>query len=298
MSTPHSVVFLGTSSFAVPCLKALTADDSFAVKLVVTQPDKPVGRKQELTPSAVKVAAMELGLPILQSEKLNAEVATLHKISPDFLVVVSFGQILSEEVLATAIVAAVNVHASLLPKLRGASPIQHAILEGMHTTGVTVQRMVKELDAGPILTQKEIMMGSRETYQTLHEKLAEIGAKLLISTIVLPLSEREQKNDEATFCHKLTKADGEADPATMTADHIDRMVRALTPWPSVTLKGLKLLETSLEAVPRSIPLPCTRGTVLHIRTIQPPGGKPMSGADFHRGHPTAFSSSCQQASSV
>ena len=290
MSTPHSIAFLGTSSFAVPCLKALAADDRFAVKLVVTQQDKPVGRKQELTPSAIKVAALESGLPIFQPEKLNAEVATLRKIAPDFLVVVSFGQILSEEVLATAKKAAINVHASLLPKLRGASPIQHAILEGMPTTGVTVQRMVKELDAGPILTQKKREIDERETYLTLHEKLAKDGADLLVSTLSSALSEKQQNAKEATFCQKLTKAHGIADSSTMTADSIDRMVRALTPWPSVTLKDLKLLETSLEPVDKSIPLSCAQGTVLYIVMVQPAGGKPMSGTDFHRGHPTAFSS--------
>ncbi len=238
----------------------------------------------------MKVAAVELGLPIFQPEKLNAEVSTLQKIAPDFLVVVSFGQILSEEVLATARMAAVNVHASLLPKLRGASPIQHAILEGMSTTGVTVQRMVKELDAGPILTQRKREIDERETYLMLHEKLAEDGADLLISTLSSALSEKEQNVKDATFCGKLTKADGITDSATMTADQVDRMVRALTPWPSVTLKDLKLLETSLEPVGKSVPLSCAQGTVLHIVTVQPAGGKPMSGTDFHRGHPTAFPS--------
>ena len=284
----HSVVFLGTSAFAVPCLKALAANKQFDVQLVLTQPDRPVGRKQLLTPSAVKVAALELKIPVTQPENINARTMSNEQqlTRPDFLVVVSYGQILSEEILRWPTIAAVNVHASLLPKLRGASPIQHAILDGLTETGVTVQRMVKELDAGPILMQRSVAIDERETFTTLHEKLATIGAELLTATLLLPLNEREQDAGNATFCKKFTKADGNVDPTKMTAEKIDRMVRALTPWPGVSWNNNKVLETSLEQVADSFPIPCAENSVLHIVQIQPSGGKPMSGTDFLRGRGT------------
>ena len=284
MSAPHTVVFLGTSAFAVPCLRALAGDSRFTVQLVITQPDRAAGRKQAMTPPAVKTAALELGLPVLQPEKVNAEAARLKaEMSPDFLIVVSYGQILSDDVLGIPIIAPVNVHASLLPELRGASPIQHAILEGLAETGVTVQRMVRELDAGPILTQQSLKIDARETYATLHEKLAAAGADLLASTLSLALTEREQEHDKATFCRKLTKADGAASSTTMTAETIDRMVRALTPWPGVTLGDIKLLETSLTPSPDAMAIACSDGTTLYALTLQPAGGKPMSGRSYANG---------------
>ncbi len=281
----HSVVFLGTSAFAVPCLQALAADERFDVKLVVTQPDRPVGRKQALTPPPVKVAAQGLKIPVIQPEKLNAEFASLKSAcsSADFLVVVSYGQILSDEVLSFPKIAPVNVHASLLPKLRGASPIQHAILQGDKESGVTVQRMVKELDAGPILSAERITLGERETFTTLHDKLAQAGAGLLVRTLSEPLVEKMQMHSDVTFCGKLEKKDGIADPATMTAETIDRMVRALSPWPGVTWEEKKLLQTELSAATGAMPLACKDGTTLYVVTLQPAGGKPMTGQAFLHG---------------
>ncbi len=287
----HSIVFLGTSAFAVPCLNALVRDRRFDVQLVVTQPDRPVGRKQVMTPPPLKVATEELGLKIAQPENLNSQFSIFNSQFPnlDFLVVVSYGQILSEEVLRWPTIAAVNVHASLLPKLRGASPIQHAILKGLNDTGVTVQRMVKELDAGPILTQRSVPIDPRETYSTLHEKLATLGAELLLATLSLPLLEHEQDVSEATFCKKFTKTNGVVDPETMTALQIDRMVRALTPWPGVTWNGSKILETSLIETRESFPLTCTEHSMLFITRIQPSGGKVMRGEEYARGHRATLS---------
>ena len=296
MPTPLHIVFLGTSPFAVPCLRALAADPRFVVDLVITQPDRPVGRKQILTPPAVKIVAQELKLPIAQPEDIRQAVSgpTSPRLrgagqrsavsKPDFLVVISYGQILSQEILDWPTIAPVNVHASLLPKLRGASPLQHAILENYSTTGVTVQRMVKELDAGPILSQESITIDPRETFQSLHDKLAIIGADLLIKTLSKPLKEIPQNDKEATFCRKLSRTDGIADPKTMEARTIDRMVRALTPWPGITIGENKILETSLEPHPDAIPVLCSGNSTLHILTIQPPSKKPMTGRAFAAGH--------------
>lgn len=280
MNKRTNIVFLGTSAFAVPCLKALAQDPSLNVQLVITQPDRPVGRKQILTPPPVKTAAIELGIPVEQPEKLT-ELSQ----KPEYLIVVSYGQILPESVLGAASIAPLNVHASLLPKLRGASPIQHTILLGLPEAGVTVQRMVKELDAGPILCQRSLPLNETETFTTLHNTLAVMGAELLIDALKNEHTPVEQNAAEATFCKKLKKSDGEADPQTMTARAIDRMIRALTPWPGVTWKENKILEASLTENVHGFPLPCAENTILFVTKIQPAGGRPMDGASFLRGHP-------------
>lgn len=295
---PTSVVFLGTSSFAVPSLKALAKDKRFKIELVITQPDRPAGRKKALTPPPVKKEALALGLTIEQPKNVNSQFSILNSLpreapsgakwgqfpSPDFLVVVSYGQILSQQILEWPVIAPINVHASLLPKLRGASPIQQAILDGLPETGVTVQRMVKELDAGPVLSQRSVAIEPGETYSSLHNKLAATGADLLTATLSMALTERAQDSAQATVCRKLKKSDGEADPGTMSAEQIDRMVRALNPWPGVTCRGAKFLETSLDAVAGSLPLSCAGDSVLYVVKIQPAGGTPMGGQEYLLGH--------------
>ncbi len=282
---PISIAFCGTSAFAIPCLEALVSDERFRVTCVITQPDKPVGRKQLLTPPPVKAVAERHKLTLLQPQSLNAEWKTLAATvgRPDFLVAVSYGQILSQEILDCPLKAPVNVHASLLPKLRGASPIQHAILQDMKETGVTVQRMVKELDAGPVLDQLRVDVLPRETAPTLHDKLADAGAKLLIDTLVAFPAEKPQNPADATFCRKLSRDDGVVDFGSMTAQDIDRKVRALTPWPGVTWSGLKFLATALEPDADAMEFECAKGTKLYVTSIQPAGKKPMTGAAYHRG---------------
>lgn len=285
-SPPFTVLFLGTSTFAVPSLRALAEHPAFEVLQVITQPDRPVGRRQVVTPPPVKVAAEALRLPLLQSADINVSIASpmSHVPSPDYLVVVSYGQILSDKVLALPLVAPVNVHASLLPKLRGASPIQHALLLGMPETGVTVQRMVAALDAGPILSQRTIGIAPTETYTSLHDKLATMGASLLTATLTGKLQPQNQDESEATFCRKLTRDDGVADPKIMDAATIDRMVRALNPWPGVRIGKHKILRTSLADTPDALRIPCRDTSTLYVLSIQPPSKNPMTGAAFSRGY--------------
>lgn len=291
MPLRKSVWFLGTSAFAVPSLESLLNHADFSVDLVITQPDRPVGRKQKLTSSPVKITAEKSGLKILQPENINdhSTYHILHTTYPatDFLIVVSFGQILSQEILDLPTIAPVNVHASLLPRWRGASPIQHAILAGDKETGVTVQKIVKELDAGPILAQEKVTLDPRETYVTLHDRLAPMGADLLIKTLMTPLRPTEQDASRVTVCKTLKREDGKLDHVSLTASDIDRKVRALNPWPGVTLiingQFLKLLETSLEPTMDSSPLPCANKTILHLVTVQPAGKKLMNGAAWMRG---------------
>lgn len=288
---PLSIVFAGTSPFAIPSLNVLAKNPFFRIQAVISQPSRPIGRKQVMTMPAVALAAKELHLPLLQPEKFNKEFrenASLQSSPPDFLIVVSYGQMLSEEVLAWPKIAAINVHASLLPKLRGASPIQHAILQGMQETGVTIQKMAYTLDSGPILAQEKITLQERETTKTLHDTLAITGAKLLEKTLLNPLREIPQNENEATFCRKLTKEDAKIDRGTMNADEIDRHVRALNPWPGVILKDTKIIEGSLISTEESFSIACKDDTTFSITKIQPIGKKVMTGTEFLRGYSDWF----------
>lgn len=282
---PRHVVFLGTPAFAVPSLQALLKAPDLVVDLVITQPDKPVGRKQLLTAPPVKVEAEQHDIPVFQPIKLNAEWTTYkEKIpKPDFLITVAYGQLLSAEVLAWPTVAPLNVHASLLPKYRGASPIQETLLQGDRETGITIQRMVKELDSGPILHQKSIAIDERETAETLRAKLSALGAAALIEMLGAPIQETAQRDDEATFCRKLTRTDGIVDAKTMTAEEIDRKVRALTPWPGVRYGDIKLIETQLNQTSDAYVIDCKNGTKLYVTQIQPDGKKVMRGGEYARG---------------
>lgn len=283
------IIFCGTPSFACPFLQALHDDHAFEVTAVFTQPDKPTGREKKLSLTPVKELAKTLGISVMQPEDINQDTdlqATSYKLQADFLVVVAYGQILSPEVLTQPKIAPVNVHASLLPRWRGASPIQNAILAGDKKTGITIQRMTQKLDAGPILATSSIDISSRETKPSLEGKLSILGAKLLTETLKAPLHETPQVEAEATFCKKLTRESGEVDSKTMTAEEIDRRVRALVPWPGVVLKDLniKLLETSLEPHPEALLIPCARNTTLYALKVQPPTKRVMTGAEWERGN--------------
>lgn len=293
--SPLSVIFAGTPEFAVPSLKALASDKSFRVDLVITQPDRPTGRKQMLTPPPVKICAESLGIRVWQPENINKEWPLRHSSGqasdqwavPDFFVVVAYGQILKKEILEFPKIAAVNVHASLLPRWRGASPIHHAILAGDAETGVTVQHMAEALDTGAILSQETTRIGNRETFEELYARLSKTGAKLLLTTLKSPLSETAQDELLVTVCHKLTRQTGDCDPKTMTAEEIDRKVRALVPWPGTRLafKGteLKLLATSLQPLSGALEIPCANGSMLYVTQLQEPGKSPMPAEDWKRG---------------
>lgn len=289
----HSIIFCGTPDFAVPSLQALTDDAAFDVSLVITQPDRPVGRKQILTPPPVKVLALEKDIPVFQPENINLELQAyldVHNISrPDFLIVVAYGKILKQPILDLPKIAPINVHGSILPRWRGASPVEHAILNGDTETGVTIQIMSAGLDEGPILSIGKTAINPRETSTSLREKLCLIGADLLVETLKKdpfpqPLP---QPSTGITICGKLTREHARVNPDTMTAEELDRCVRALNPWPSViaTVEGheIKILDAALEASPVSTPLSCAHQTTLHLLKIQEAGKKPMTAIDWKRG---------------
>jgi methionyl-tRNA formyltransferase len=220
----------------VPSLAALHAA-GHEIVLVITQPDRP-GHRMKVTPPAVKVAARQLDLPVLQPEKIRdpSVVERLRELRPDLLVVVAYGQIIPRAVLAIPAGGVVNVHASLLPRHRGAAPIAHAILAGDRLTGVTIMRMDEQLDHGPILAMRETSIGSREDAVVLTSRLAEMGAELLVETVARldEIEAREQDHAQATVASRLRREDGELD-WTMSAEEIDRRVRAFQPWPGATL---------------------------------------------------------------
>lgn len=231
MST--KIVFMGSPDFALPSLRAL--DKAFEVVGVVTQPDRPSGRGQKMSPPDVKVLAEQLGLPIIQPVRLKEPeaMAQLKAWSPDVIVVAAFGQLLREEVLNLPAFGCVNVHASLLPRWRGAAPIQAAILHD-DVTGVTIMKMEKGLDTGPILSQQSCPISEDMTAGVLFEKLAGMGAELLVDTLPAYLKGEitpvPQEDDLSTYAPMLKKSDAELD-FTQPADYLERMVRAYQPWP-------------------------------------------------------------------
>jgi len=233
---------MGTPHFAVPSLVALL--EHHQVVGIVTQPDRPAGRGRNVSPSPVKEAAVARGLPILQPPKLRSPEARdwLATMRPDVIVVAAFGQILQPALLELPAHGCLNVHASLLPRYRGAAPIPAAILAGDLTTGVTIMRMDPGMDTGPILAQAGLPIAPHDTTATLTDRLADLGARLLVNTLSDWLAghvpAQPQNPAQATYCRPLDKKDGLLD-WTRPAVHLDRQVRACDPWPGAytTWKG-------------------------------------------------------------
>ncbi len=233
------IVFMGTPDFAVPTLRLLAEKKNFNIVGVVTQPDRPAGRGRAVQMSPVKHVALDQGFPVIQPASLRKEPDAVEQIrawTPDYLVVVAFGQILRQDVLDIPTIAPVNVHASLLPRWRGAAPIQTAIKAGDICTGITTMVMDSGMDTGPILLQDSIPIMPEETGQSLHDKLASLGALLLVHTLewfaVGSIQPHLQPSNEnlVTYAPQLKKEDGAIEWAKPAA-HIDRHVRAFMPWP-------------------------------------------------------------------
>lgn len=293
------IVFMGSPEFALPTLRALS--QHYQVCGVVTQPDRPAGRGNRLTPPPVKALAQELGLPIIQPGRMK-EPGVFEQIQswePDLIVVAAFGQILRQHVLDLPRLGCINVHASLLPRWRGASPIYASVLAGDITTGVTIMKMDAGIDTGDILTQQSMVIQSDDTTETLSNRLADLGAALLIETLPEYIEGRIQPKPQdeliATYAPMLKKEDGFLDFAK-TAESLERQVRACQPWPGAYLewKG-ELIKVSKAAVlPKAIavgsrtihkklPVIGTASGGLVLLEVQPPGKRPMSGRDFLNG---------------
>lgn len=308
---------MGTPEFARVVLEKLIASDAYKPEFVITQPDKPAGRKKEIVPPPVKVTAEKYGIPIYQPEKLkNPEVvAKIRKENPDLLVVAAYGKIIPKEILDIPRFGTLNVHASLLPLYRGASPISAAILNDDKETGATIMLIDEQLDHGPILSQARVPIAPNDTTESLSQKIAGAGADLLIETLPEWLTgavkPRAQNHNLATHTKILTKENDEIKPE-MTALQIERMARAFYPWPGIYLKfkvessklkvekekTLKILRVgTLQCEKNLSPLSFfittdkqlalqTAQDCLILEIVQPEGKKPMSGYDFYIGHKT------------
>ena len=299
------ILFMGTPLFAVPSLEALIAAGHQVVG-VFSQPDKPKNRGMKLQPTPVKVCAQVHNIPVFQPTKLRDGTAleTIRQLEPDLIVVAAYGRILPQEILDYPRLGCVNVHSSLLPKYRGAAPINWAILNGEEITGVTIMYMAKELDAGDIILQKEAPIGPDEDAQTLTVRLAELGAEALseaVTAIGAGTSTRMPQDEGAqTYASMLTKEMSPID-WTRSAREIDCQVRGLIPWPcaACTLAGqrFKVFRTApgdrtdaapgtvLSAGKQGIRVACGGGESLYITELQAEGGKRMAAGAYLLGHP-------------
>lgn len=300
------IVFFGTPDFAVPTLRALL-DHDLAPRWVVSQPDRPVGRGRRLQAPPVAALAAEEGLELRQPEKVRDPDfrARLAELEPDVAVVVAYGQIFPKSLLALPRLGCVNLHASLLPRWRGAAPIQAAIASGDRVTGVTTMKMEAGLDTGPVLRCLEVPIGEGETTPELSERLAAVGAGLMVETLVGladgTVVEEPQDDELATYAPRLDRSDGVVDWA-LSADRIHDRWRAFQPWPGLVtelggqplkLKEVRLLERRSDSdlepgalLPPSggvLPVVCGFGTILGLVTVQRPGRRPVSAVDLFHG---------------
>jgi methionyl-tRNA formyltransferase len=308
MSRSEKLVFCGTPRFAVPSLEKLVAA-GFSLPLVVTQPDKPRGRGLELAPSAVKQRAIELGIPVAQPEKIknNAEFRQqLAELQPQLIVVVGYGRMIPQWMIDLPALGNINLHASLLPKYRGAAPIQWAIASGESVTGNTTMRIDRGLDTGDILQQQEVSIDPHDTAETLAPRLAESGADLLVDTLTRlqagVIEPRRQNDAQSTLAPILTKEDGRIDfhrPAQQICDRL----RGFQPWPgaftSFRGKNLNLWAARVIHHPfsgeqpqegvvaieaESLVVGCGQDTALELLEVQLEGKKRMAASDFIHGY--------------
>lgn len=297
-----NVIFVGTASLGIPTLQALA--QKHKILAVFTQPDRPAGRGLTLTPPPIKRAALELGLPIYQPEKINRETEFIKALQPEVIVVVAFGQFLSKRLLKIPKYGCINLHASLLPKYRGAAPIQWAIINGERETGLTTFLLAEEMDAGDILLQERLPLSDEDTAGTLHDKLAELGPALVLRTLEGlekgTLTPRPQDHSQATFAPKIESALGKID-WSQPARKIFNLIRGLNLSPGAYTffdgQRLKIHTSRALTPPSSIFEPgrvidfgsegpivrCGEGA-LELTEVQPAGRRRMSGRDFVNGY--------------
>jgi methionyl-tRNA formyltransferase len=301
------IVFAGTPEFAVPSLRA--AARKAEIVAVYTQPDRPAGRGRGVQPSPVKLAALEQGFPVLQPQTLKSELSrdALRALKPDLIVVVAYGLLLPQAVLDIPVYGCWNVHASLLPRWRGAAPIQRAIEAGDTGTGVCLMQMEKGLDTGPVLLEQRTPIGADETAGQLHDRLAELGAQTLGDGLGLlragmkPVA-KPQPATGATYAHKLEKAEARLD-WSQPAQALERKVRAFNPWPiaeaplsgeRVRIHAAEVVDGAPGAAPGSvlqasragIDVACGAGA-LRITRLQREGGRVLAAADYLNARPLA-----------
>ena len=267
----EKIIFIGTSQFAVPALKSLI-ENKYNLIYVITRPDKP-------TPSPIKQTALEYNIKILQPEKISDIASKILDLKPDLIITAAYGQIIPKDILNTPKFNSLNLHPSLLPKYRGPSPIQTAILNNDKTTGITIMLMDEKMDHGPIISQIEIKINDQFNYQTLEKKLSQEAADLLIKTLPQyfqnKIKPKPQKEEKASYTKILTRQDGKIN-WQQTAQEIERKIRAFYPWPGTWTelngKRIKILKAKI-----------TNQGFLKLEIVQPAGKKPMTGQEFFKG---------------
>jgi len=299
------LVFMGTPEFSLPGLSSLMAAPNLEIVGVFTQPDKPVGRKQILTPPPVKELALKHGLKIFQPEKIKSEVETIKNLRPDLIVVIAYGKIIPQTILDIPAYGCINVHASLLPKYRGAACLNAPILNGDRETGVTIMKMEAGLDTGPILRQAKINLNGRENLEDVHDKLSALGAEILVPTLkdflAGKITPRIQDEASASYIKTLAKEDGRID-FNRNAAEIERMIRAYNPWPGTYLDWngeiLKIIAVEPEIVSENkakpgrlfidekrLLLQCGQNALVILK-LQLAGKKEMPAEEFMNGYKT------------
>lgn len=299
------IVFMGTPDFSVPVLQQIISD-GYEVIAVVTQPDRPVGRKKTITPTPVKVEALKHGIPVYQPEKIKNEEALneILALNPDLVVTAAFGQILPNELLEAPKYGCVNVHASLLPELRGGAPIHYAIIQGKKQTGITIMYMAEKLDAGDIISKVVVPIEEMDNVGTMHDKLSEAGAKLLSETlpklITGEINPIKQNDAEATFAPNIKREQEKID-WNKTGEEIYNQIRGLNPWPvayttfhgkslkvwwgeKITLGTNTTPGTITTVEPDGLIVATGNSTGIKITELQPSGKKKMDAAEFLRGN--------------
>jgi len=294
---------MGTPDFAVPCLKAL-AESSENIKAVFTQPDKPKGRGYKLIPTPVKAAATELGIDVYQplslkkGEDAEKALSVINSIKPDLIIVVAYGKILPKQILDIPQYGCINVHASLLPKYRGAAPIQWSILNGEKETGVTTMMMAEGLDTGDMLISKKVSIDENETLSELHDRLSQCGAEVLLETLTAlkagNLKRIPQSDTDSSYSPMITK-DMSALDFSQPALTIHNKIRAITGYAFINGKRIKIFRSELAGNTDSkdtglienisdFSVVCGDGKLIRLTEIQPEGGKRLKSADYLRGN--------------
>lgn len=301
------ILFMGTPDFAVPSLQALL-DGGHEVCGVFTQPDKPKNRGMKLQPPPVKVVALAHDIPVFQpvSLKDGSAMDVIGQLKPELIVVAAYGRILPSDILSYPAKGCINVHSSLLPKLRGAAPINWAVINGETETGVTIMHMAQELDAGDIIAQVKTPIDPDETVESVHDRLAQLGGNLL-AEVVEQISQGKavrtpQEHEKATYAPMLSRALSPID-WTQSAKAIHDKIRGLSPWPaastdvisgeSIKIFGSQVVDQTTSKLPgvivsagkQGIDIACGDGKILRITQLQAAGGKRMAAADYLRGHP-------------
>ncbi|HUS49951.1 MAG TPA: methionyl-tRNA formyltransferase [Candidatus Paceibacterota bacterium] len=297
------IIFIGTPQFGAIILEGL-ARNNYKPVLVITAPDKPVGRKQILTPSEVKKLARKYNIPIIQPQKIENCELEIENLRPDLIISASYGQIIPKEILKIPKYGSLNVHPSLLPKYRGPSPIQQAILNGDKKTGITIYLMDEKIDHGPIISDLQFPISKKFNYQELKKELAELGLKLLLKTIPKwtndEIKSKPQDESKASYTKIIKKEDGKID-WSKSADEIERQIRAFYPWPGTftfwNKKRLKILEADVSKPSdnknyslgetffsdKKLLVSCGRNFLI-IKKLQLEGKRTTNAEEFLKGH--------------